>query len=304
LPLSRLHERSCSDDLKSLAELGYFGITLQQSVGGAELSAVEEAMIFDRLGRQLVTPSAVASALAARLALEAREEGIATAIVAGDRTVAFATEEAGDGSIVIYDGERSELVLLVSRQKISLIAGTAVTEERWIDKSQWSLPLKAARIRGTPVFPGSSSLRNRFALLCAAQSSGIAAAARDMAVAYAGIRKQFGKPIGAFQAVKHHCADMATAAMAAADLLTFAAVAVADERNDAAFQCQAALNVALRAARNNAALNIQVHGGIGFSDECDAHLLLKRSHVWEAISQESLLSEPFPLRVPRKVLAN
>ena len=66
-------------------------------------------------------------------------------------------------------------------------------------------------------------------------------------------------------------------------VLGFAGVALADGRDDAAFQALSALSMGIRAARNNAGTNIQVHGGIGFSDEADPHMLLKAAHLWETI---------------------
>jgi alkylation response protein AidB-like acyl-CoA dehydrogenase len=125
----------------------------------------------------------------------------------------------------------------------------------------------------------------RLRLIDAAALAGIARAALDMAVAYAGLREQFGRPIGSFQAIKHHCANMALAARCAADQVSFAAVALDDDnddddaRTDAALQIESAFYVAGAAAIDNCGKNIQVHGGMGFSDEADPHHLLKRARV-------------------------
>jgi alkylation response protein AidB-like acyl-CoA dehydrogenase len=108
---------------------------------------------------------------------------------------------------------------------------------------------------------------------------GIAEATRDMATAYAKTREQFGKPIGVNQAIKHRCADMAVAADAAVNQLLFAALSVQEERPDADFQVAAARVVADQAALTNARHNVQVHGGMGFTAECDAHLYVKRAHL-------------------------
>ncbi|MET0387380.1 MAG: acyl-CoA dehydrogenase family protein, partial [Polyangiales bacterium] len=109
--------------------------------------------------------------------------------------------------------------------------------------------------------------------------AGIARAALDMAVAYAGLREQFGRPIGSYQAIKHHCANMALAARCAADQVSFAAVALDSGRDDAVLQVESAFYVAGSAAIESCGKNIQVHGGIGFSDEADPHILLKRARV-------------------------
>jgi alkylation response protein AidB-like acyl-CoA dehydrogenase len=93
------------------------------------------------------------------------------------------------------------------------------------------------------------------------------------------VREQFGRAIGSFQAVKHHCANMALAARCACDQVGFAAIAVDDDRDDAALQVESALFVAGSAAIENSGKNIQVHGGIGFSEEAAPHRLLKRARV-------------------------
>ncbi|WP_331274484.1 acyl-CoA dehydrogenase family protein [Sphingobium sp. JAI105] len=95
--------------------------------------------------------------------------------------------------------------------------------------------------------------------------------------------EQFGRPIGSFQAVKHHCANMAVAARNAIDLVTYAAVAADQARPDAAFLANSAFIIAAQGAIDNAGRNIQIHGGIGFSDEADAHLFLKRGQLLATI---------------------
>jgi alkylation response protein AidB-like acyl-CoA dehydrogenase len=124
----------------------------------------------------------------------------------------------------------------------------------------------------------------RLRLIDAASLAGAAQAALDMSVAYAQSREQFGRPIGSFQAIKHHCANMAIAARCARDLTTFAALAIDEGREDAAFQVESAVYVSGTAALENAGKNIQIHGGLGFSDEADPHLLLKRTRLQLAIA--------------------
>ena len=119
-----------------------------------------------------------------------------------------------------------------------------------------------------------------------------------MAVDYAKLREQFGRPIGAFQATKHRCADMAVRAEAAWCQTVLAALAAARGQTDAGFHAAAASIVAARAAIDNAEQNVQLHGGIGYTMECDAHLYLKRAHLLERTlcgvraGQKRLLAEP------------
>jgi alkylation response protein AidB-like acyl-CoA dehydrogenase len=124
----------------------------------------------------------------------------------------------------------------------------------------------------------------RLRLIDAASLAGAAQAALDMSVAYALSREQFGRPIGSFQAIKHHCANMAIAARCARDLTTFAALAIDEAREDAALQVESAVYVSGTAALENAGKNIQIHGGLGFSDEADPHLLLKRTRLQLALA--------------------
>ena len=102
-----------------------------------------------------------------------------------------------------------------------------------------------------------------------------------MSAGYARTRLQFGKPIGAFQAVKHRCADMAIAAYATVGQVHLAALYVDSGHQDAAFHASAAYVLAAKGASRSTEDNVQNHGGIGFTWEHDAHLYLKRVIVLE-----------------------
>src|SRR5438034_8101867 len=99
----------------------------------------------------------------------------------------------------------------------------------------------------------------------------------ETAAGYAGIRRQFGRPIGSFQAVKHLCATMACRAERAAALAWDAARAADDAPGEHPFAAAAAAALALDDAVDNAKDCIQVLGGIGFTWEHDAHLYLRRA---------------------------
>jgi alkylation response protein AidB-like acyl-CoA dehydrogenase len=108
---------------------------------------------------------------------------------------------------------------------------------------------------------------------------GVAEGARNMAVDYAKVREQFGKPIGSFQAIKHLCADMAIRSEAALCQASFAALVIDQDHRDADYHATSAKLVATDAALRNAADNIQIHGAFGFTAEANAHHFLKRAHV-------------------------
>ena len=124
--------------------------------------------------------------------------------------------------------------------------------------------------------------RDALAVHRALDSAGAAARLLSMTVNYAGQREQFGVPIGSFQAVKHHCADMALFVEAAQSICWSAAGALDGDGKDARRTAAAAAAYAKFAASRVAGLAQQVHGGIGFTWEHDLHLLLRRIKVNEA----------------------
>jgi hypothetical protein len=111
----------------------------------------------------------------------------------------------------------------------------------------------------------------------AAMLVGIAEAALELIVDYAKIRETFGRKIGSWQAVRHPCADMAVRAEAARSQLWYAAAAMKEGRSDAGVHLDVAKHMANTAALANTDANIQLHGGIGVTDEHNAHLLLKHA---------------------------
>jgi 3-oxochol-4-en-24-oyl-CoA dehydrogenase len=120
-------------------------------------------------------------------------------------------------------------------------------------------------------------------LLLSAEAAGIAQECAVLASEYAKVREQFGRPIATYQAVKHHCANM----LVSAELATAAVwdAARAAEAGEGQFSLTAAISAALAipAADQNAQLNIQVHGGIGFTWEHDAHLYVRRATAIESV---------------------
>lgn len=118
------------------------------------------------------------------------------------------------------------------------------------------------------------------ALQCAEMVGGTAAVL-DRTVEYVRTRHQFDRPIGSFQAVKHRCADMAVRAEVARSSTTYAVVSVRDGAADQDFQVSVAKILCAGAYLQNAADNVQNHGGMGFTWECDAHLYVKRARSFD-----------------------
>jgi alkylation response protein AidB-like acyl-CoA dehydrogenase len=273
LPLERLHRADAAEPWQQLAELGIFGIAAPAEAGGVGLTAVEEALLGIELGRRLAGPQVIATLAAGGIT----DGDVQAGIVSGATRVAAATLEGG--TVHLFDAEGAAFVLLRRRGDAVLVPADALSGRTPVEDDHWTVRIEAATLSQEPGdwLRGVSLLRVR--LLEAAALCGIAARASEIAVEYAGFRQQFGRPIGAFQAVKHHCANMAMAARAATDQVTFAAVALDQGRPDGAYQVEAALLLAIDAALGNSRLDIQVHGGIGFSAEADPHLFLKRAHV-------------------------
>ena len=122
------------------------------------------------------------------------------------------------------------------------------------------------------------AIRLEASALAAALLVGIATAETDLAVAYAKERRQFGRPIGSFQAVKHICADMLTRAEVARAAVYAAGVHLDGHGDgDTARAVTGAMLLASEAAFANGKACVQVHGGMGFTWEIDAHLYLKRA---------------------------
>lgn len=273
LPLARLHAAN-DESVQTWAHLeqaGVFGICVSEEAGGSGLGAAEEALIAIGLGRRLASPAVLATLGAVHCAAPSLAgQRIAAGYRRGDR-------------VIVVDSPGAKGLLLRGADSASLHVFEA-GQAKPLDTRLWLADLAEVRDVGAPLAQFDAAGLLRLRLIDAAALAGIAQTALQMGVDYAGLREQFGRPIGTFQAVKHHCANMAIAARCARDQVSFAAVALDEGRADAALQVESALFVAGTAAIENAGKNIQIHGGIGFSDEADPHLLLKRAQVQIAVA--------------------
>ncbi len=119
------------------------------------------------------------------------------------------------------------------------------------------------------------------AIALAAEQLGGAQRALDMAVEYAKIRQQFGRPIGSFQAIKHRCADLLLEVESLRSAVVYAAAAVAEDSPEVPVLAALVKALGSETYFHVAAENIQIHGGIGFTWEHDAHLFFKRAKASE-----------------------
>jgi alkylation response protein AidB-like acyl-CoA dehydrogenase len=289
MPVERLRRANGSDALAlwpRLAEQGWFAMTLPESVdGGGGLGIVEEALVHRELGRYLAPPAVLGASLGARVATAADLPDMVARIVSGTARVGLASLQA-DGGWQLLDTAGADLYVGWTPASAWLWAADVAGADGTISIDP---AISVAMMRTTPGVPVAQVPASRLPLsdvasvLLAAQLTGIAEAARDLAVAYASTRQQFGRPIGGFQAVKHQCADMAVACEAAYSMVKLAALCVAEAAVDASFAAASAKLVAVQAALGTSRATIQVHGGMGITHDCLAHFFLKRVHILEAV---------------------
>jgi alkylation response protein AidB-like acyl-CoA dehydrogenase len=275
---------------RELGGMGPFALTLPESAGGVGLGLAEVALVFEELGRACVPGPLIGTCLAAGLAGAPVDLGdLPARAAAGEATVGLVP--AGAPAFVEHlDG--LDALLVVGDDAVGLVdppAGRAV--DRPLD------PLTPVTIvdtlpTGVDVAGAdmAASLRRGHALLAAAFQVGLAEASVAMGTAYAGERSQFGRVIGSFQAIKHLLADAQVQTEVARAAVQAAAVEIdeaTDEAADGAAERTAhahrsldvARIVASHAADGATRACVQVHGGMGFTWELDAHLYLKRALV-------------------------
>jgi alkylation response protein AidB-like acyl-CoA dehydrogenase len=195
----------------------------------------------------------------------------------------------------VLDGHAADLILAVARTADGLAlfaadagaAGLTRSQLPTLDQTRRMARLEfssvPARLVGAPGEAEAilSHTLDVAAVALAAEQLGGAQRALDMAVEYAKLRHQFGRPIGSFQAIKHRCADLLLEVESLRSAVVYAAAAVAE--NSPELPVVAALVKALGSDTyfHVAAENIQIHGGIGFTWEHDAHLFFKRAKASE-----------------------
>jgi alkylation response protein AidB-like acyl-CoA dehydrogenase len=292
LPIERLKGKQHPADRlppalwAEISDMGWLGMVVPESAGGVGYTAVEEMLVFRELGRVLAPMRLVTSAVAAKVAVAAGNPQLARQIVSGDRPVALAAREdfsALPASLAkrrLYEISEARLALAFDGDRARLIdiEGLKFALVEGLDKS---VSMTVANLEQRPVLcdlPAPEALQEAV-LLTASMLLGQAELARDMITDYAKLRETFGRPIGAYQAVRHPIAEMAARCEEARSQLFVASLMVKQRRTDAGVQASMARVLCFAAALKNADDNIQLHGGIGVTDEFTAHFLLKRVHL-------------------------
>ncbi len=262
---------SAEPSWNELAELGWTGVSIAEEDGGVGLTFVEEAVLFEELGRALYRGpyfSTVALALPA-LAGDLRAE-----VASGDAswTLAFGplvpdldtadriAIAGGDGIYELEGAEREVLTTSDETRSLGVVRGGD----------------PGRRLADAGVL---EEIRSRSLAALAMEACGVARRALEYAIEHAQTREQFGRPIGVYQAVSHPLADAYTRLELARSLSLWAAWCVAEADEQAPIAAAAAKASAAEAAVQVCETAIQVHGGIGFTWEHVLHRLYKRA-LW------------------------
>jgi hypothetical protein len=286
-----------------MADLGWLGIHLPEGHGGSGAGLLELVVVLDELGRLVAPgpflPTVLASAVIAQCGNDEQRGRLLPGLADGSTTAAFGLGApgvklsggtlGGDAGAVLCGGAADLFLLRVADDVVIVEAGTSgltLTSPANLDPTRRSVAVKAEGVAIAPenVISGAASRALALArTLGAAEAVGGMAACTDYAVAYAQERVQFGRTIGTFQAIKHHCADMLVAAELATAAVYDAARAAHDDADEFELTAAMAATLTFEQAVHSAHMNIQVHGGIGFTWEHDAHLYLRRALVLNAL---------------------
>ena len=292
-----------------LAELGLPGLLIGEAHGGLGLGLLDAALAAEILGRHVAPTPFLASAVLAPLAIAAagspeQQDAWLPRFAAGAGLAAGAIGEAVAGaggkagvtasggrltgvSAFVIDAAGAEVFIVADRAGgLHLVAadapGLSATPLATIDRTR---SLGELRLADTPAEPlgerknvggALTRLRDAAWILLAADMLGASGAMLDQAVAYAKERRQFGRLIGSFQAVKHLCAEMAAALEPCRALVWYAAHAfdaIPEEASLMAAHAKAHLSEVSRFVARTA---VEVHGGVGFTDLQGLHYWFKR----------------------------
>lgn len=289
-------------------EYGLVGLALPEELGGAGASLVEVAVVQEQLGFHLTPVPYLATVVAATVLGQHAQDEVTRAVVRsaaeGETVLTCVTsphrvhiDVDGAGSELsvsgdigrVLEGHLADALLLTAdvagSPALLLVRLEAETVRHTrldgldLTRSVADLRLDGAAATVVSEVDGWADVRHTAAVLVAAEQAGLCRAALTMSTEYARTREQFGRPIGSNQAIKHRCADMFVSAESAWSTAYYAAWAAEGDPRRFPEAAVVARAVCAEAARSVTAGCIQVHGGIGFTWEHDAHLYARRAKV-------------------------
>jgi alkylation response protein AidB-like acyl-CoA dehydrogenase len=306
----------------AMAGVGWCGLHLPADLGGSGFGLAELAVVLDELGAAVVPgpifPGVIGSAVVNALGTDELRRSLLPGTAAGTSVIAYGAGDGltlsyrVDGSLVVSasggvtegDGRAASattsgsvprvlggawadhLVLSHGTDLLVLTADSDLVTRTPLDGIDPGLGLAAFELAEVPVEVirnGSAAALAIARTLACACAAGGARATLEMATGYAKVREQFGRTIGSFQAVKHILADMLAESELAAAAAWDAARAAHEQGQQAELSAAVAATVALAGFQHNAQRSIQVHGGIGFTWEHNAHLYLRRALTLVAV---------------------
>ena len=298
-PCSRRRQKTLPPFWGDIAELGWLGLHLPEELGGSGFGLPELVVVVEELGRAVTpgpfVPTVIASAVIdsvggdelKRRLLPGLADGSVLAGVGLTSDISVSGGKAAGSAPAVLGGGLAQILVLPAGDDAIVVdvAAGGVTVETPLNLDPTR---RSARVTldGAPaeVLPGGRrALVDLARLIVAAEAVGVATECTEQAAAYAKVRLQFGRPIAMFEAVKHHCANMLVASELATANVWDAARAAEEGGDQLTYTAAMAAALALPAADECAQLNIQVHGGIGFTWEHDAHLYLRRATALEAV---------------------
>lgn len=281
--------KSADGPYKTLAENGLLGMMLSEDGGGLGMNEVDAALSLEAAGYAGL-PEPIIETLAALSALESRLSGDDAALLGqiaeGELRLSLALEE---GAVVAF-AESADLFVVYAGDRLSLNRREELelALQVSVDRTRSVARFRGLRAPGVELARGgdAASLRDaifdRAALGSALFLNGLSKKMLDLAVEYAKDRVQFGKPIGAQQAVKHRLSNALIALEFSKPLAYRAAWTLAEAEGDYPVHVSMAKLRASEAARAIAKESLQVHGAIGYTIEHDLHLFMKRAWALSA----------------------
>lgn len=285
--------------------LGWHGLAISEEYGGSGFGIAELAVVLEAMGHELCPgpflPTATAALVIDRCGNDVLRAALLPQLAAGklvgavglssDITLsrdlvangtARAVAGAPDAGVVVLAAGADLIVVDTEAGGVSVAALTGLDTTRSIgDVTLRDVELPAERI----LSGASTRARNAFRILAAAEAVGVGWAALRMATDYVKVREQFGRTIGTFQAVKHHLANMFISAQQSTAAVWDAARS--NDLDDASFPAAVAAAHTTSMQTFIAQKNIQLHGGIGYTWEHDAHLYLRRARSLAALISDT-----------------
>ena len=273
-----------------LADAGWTGLEVAEDLGGAGATFGEVAIVCEEMGRAASANSYLGSAVLAVGVLNALQpsdirDRLLSDVGSGALRVAvalgpldFVPDAVGTDRLLVVTTDADGVPVVVDT------AGLTVTPQPVVDETRRLAAVSADRLEVTEAlrFEGDPDaqvrrLLDRAAVAIACDSLGLSEAMLSATVSYAKVRRQFDRPIGSFQAVKHACADMLVRISVSRQLVGAAVDAVTEGRPDAGVAAAMAKSYATTAAVDVVGKAMQLHGGIGYTWESGIHIYLKRA---------------------------